>query len=119
MSIWTTVRIACSWNLSAGQDADIRASFYGTDAAAEMRNENGSFYDFTAELFRGRERQTLASPPDGWGGRTAAVWVGTLADGGRCSGSTPGLLETARVLDALYGREVAPDQAKAEAVFSV
>ena len=37
------VRIACSWNLSAGQDAVIEASFYGPSGGAQMRNESGSF----------------------------------------------------------------------------
>jgi predicted dehydrogenase len=100
----TSLRVACSWNLSAGQDAVIRASFYGTAAGAEMRNENGSFYDFTAELFRGRDREVLTAPPDAWGGRAAAEWVGKVASGERFSGSTTGLLDSARVLDALYGR---------------
>ena len=96
------VRIACSWNLSAGQDAVIEASFYGTSGGAEMRNENGSFFDFSADLLKGRERQHLASPPDDWGGRAAAEWVHKLAAGERFGGSTTGLGETAKVLDRLY-----------------
>jgi predicted dehydrogenase len=100
----TNVRIACSWNLPAGADAVIRATFYGSKAGAEMRNEAGSFFDFTADLFCGRDRQTLASPPDDWGGRAAADWVNKLAAGERFAGSTSGLLETARVLDSMYAR---------------
>ena len=99
-----TVRIACSWNLSAGRDAVIRASFFGTEAGAEMRNEGGSFFDFSAELFRGRDSQQLTSPPDDWGGRAAADWVRRLAAGERFAGSTDGLLQTARALDRMYGR---------------
>ena len=99
-----TVRLACSWNLPAGQDADIRATIYGTEGGAEMRNVGGSFFDFVAERFTGRDRETLASPPDGWGGRDAAEWVEKLAARERFGGSTTGLLETARVLDRLYGR---------------
>jgi predicted dehydrogenase len=97
-------RIACSWNLNAGADAVIGAEFYGTEAGAEMRNENGSFFDFSADLLKGRDRERLASPPDDWGGRAAAEWVRKLASGERFTGSTDGLLETARVLDRLYGR---------------
>ena len=107
------VRIACSWNLSAGTDAVIRASFYGTEGGAEMHNENGSFYDFTAELFEGRQRRQLASPPDAWGGRAAADWVEKLASGARFEQSTTGLLETARAIDALYSRAAPAAQAKA------
>jgi predicted dehydrogenase len=97
-------RIACSWNLNAGADAVIGADFYGSEAGAEMRNENGSFFDFSADLLKGRDREGLASPPDDWGGRAAADWVHKLASGERFAGSTDGLLETARVLDRLYGR---------------
>jgi predicted dehydrogenase len=95
-------RIACSWNLAAGEDAVIRATFYGTSGGAEMRNENGSFFDFTAQRFAGRERQTMASPPDDWGGRAAAEWVRKLAAGDGASGSTEGLLQTAETLDRIY-----------------
>ena len=97
-------RIACSWNLNAGADAVIGAEFYGTEAGAAMHNENGSFFDFAADLLKGRDRERLASPPDDWGGRAAAEWVRKLASGERFAGSTKGLLETARVLDRLYGR---------------
>ncbi|MFL5033556.1 MAG: Gfo/Idh/MocA family protein, partial [Microvirga sp.] len=97
------VRIACSWNLNAGQDAAIEASFYGTEGGAQMHNERGSFFDFSAELFRGSERERVASPPDAWGGRAAMEWAGQLAAGERFAGSTSGLLETATVLDRMYG----------------
>jgi predicted dehydrogenase len=100
-----TVRIACSWNLNAGRDAVIEASFYGTQAGAQMRNENGSFFDFSAELFNGRNAERVASPPDQWGGRAAAEWVRKLAAGERFAGTTTGLLETAQTLDRLYGRD--------------
>ena len=99
-----TARIACSWNLSAGRDSVIEASFYGTSGGAAMRNQNGSFFDFAADQFRGQSSERLTSPPDDWGGRAAADWVRKLAAGERFRGSTQGLLETATVLDRLYGR---------------
>lgn len=114
----TNVRIACSWNLSCGTDAIIRATFHGTEGSAEMRNEKPSFLNFTADLFKGRERQRLAAPPDEWGGRAAAEWVEKLAAGERFAGSTEGLLETARVLDRIYGRDIA-DQTKPAAFLRV
>ncbi|HEX2134754.1 MAG TPA: Gfo/Idh/MocA family oxidoreductase, partial [Microvirga sp.] len=77
------VRLACSWRLQAGCDAVISAAFHGTEGGATLRNLDGSFYDFTAELFKGWERQVLASPPDAWGGRAAAEWVDKLAAGER------------------------------------
>lgn len=99
-----TARIACSWNLNAGKDAIIEARFYGTRGGAQMRNENGSFFDFSADLFRGRDAERLVSPPDEWGGRAAAAWVRKLADGERFAGTTSGLAATARTLDRLYRR---------------
>ena len=97
-----TVQIACSWRLPAGQDAVIQAEFFGTGGGAALRNENGSFYDFTAKRFDGRNTQTLTSPPDEWGGRAAAEWATRLARGERFGGSTEGLAEVARVLDEIY-----------------
>jgi predicted dehydrogenase len=98
------VRIACSWNLNAGQDAVIDATFHGTAASASMHNRSGSFFDFAAELMRGRDRELLVAPPDDWGGRAAAEWARKLAAGERFSGSTTGLLASAQALDRLYAR---------------
>lgn len=98
------VRLACSWNLNVGRDAVIGASFFGTAGGAGMRNEGGSFVDFSSDLFKGRNAERIASPPDDWGGRAAAEWVRKLAAGERFAGTTTGLLETATVLDRLYGR---------------
>ena len=99
------VRIACSWNLNAGRDAVIEAAFFGTEGGAAMRNENGSFFDFSADLFKGREAAgaSLRRPTTG-AGRAAAEWVRKLAAGERFAGSTTGLLQTAQLLDRLYGR---------------
>jgi predicted dehydrogenase len=97
-------RLACSWNLSAGQDAVIEATFYGTSGGASMRNLGGSFFDFEAQLFHGQHSERLTSAPDDWGGRAAAEWIRKLDAGERFAASTQGLLETARVLDRLYGR---------------
>jgi predicted dehydrogenase len=99
-----SVRLACSWRLQAGQDAVIAADFYGTGGGAALRNQNGSFYDFTAERFRGTARETLASPPDSWGGRAAADWARRLAAGERFDAEAERLVDVAAVLDRIYGR---------------
>jgi predicted dehydrogenase len=96
------VRVACSWNLSAGRDAEIGATFYGARAAVSMRNVDGSFYDFTAERFDKTSRRLLAEPPDAWGGRAAVDWVRRLARSARFDDSIVQLEEVARVLDAVY-----------------
>jgi predicted dehydrogenase len=98
------VQLACSWRLQAGCDAMISAAFYGTQGGAALRNVNGSFYDFTAERYRGTARETLMAPPDEWGGRAAADWAARLAAGERFDPAAEQLIDVARVLDRIYGR---------------
>jgi predicted dehydrogenase len=98
------VRLGCSWRLHAGRDAIISAAFYGTEGGAALRNVDGSFYDFTAERYRGTARETLAAPPDAWGGRAAADWAARLGAGERFDPAAERLVEVARVLDRIYGR---------------
>ncbi|MBP0444178.1 Gfo/Idh/MocA family oxidoreductase [Roseomonas sp. SSH11] len=100
----TVLRLACSWNLHAGQDAVIAAEFHGQAGGAALRNQNGSFYDFVAERFRGTARDVLATPPDEWGGRAAADWATRLAGGARFDPSAEALVTVAEVLDRIYGR---------------
>jgi predicted dehydrogenase len=100
----TAVNLACSWKVSAGQDAVIGASFYGTGGGAALKNVDGSFYDFSAEAYHGTTRETLASPPDEWGGRAAADWARRLGEGARFDPAAERLVEVAAVLDRIYGR---------------
>jgi predicted dehydrogenase len=100
----TTLHLACSWRLPAGRDAVIEATFYGTAGAASMRNVGGSFYDFSAERWRGTRTETVCSPPDDWGGRAAVAWARALARDGRFDPEIQHLLATAAALDAVYGR---------------
>jgi predicted dehydrogenase len=99
------VRIACSWNLHAGTDAVIAARFHGTDGGVEVRNVDGSFYEFTCERFHGTSREEVSRPPDDWPGRAAVQWARRLAEG-----DTLGTREAeehvrvARLLDRIYGR---------------
>jgi predicted dehydrogenase len=98
------VQLACSWRLQAGCDALISAAFYGTEGGAALRNVDGSFYDFQAERYRGTARETLALPPDAWGGRAAADWATRLAAGERFDPEAERLVQVAEVLDQIYGR---------------
>jgi predicted dehydrogenase len=102
----TCVRLACSWHLSAGQDAVIEAAFYGSQGGAALRNVDGSFYDFTAQRFRGTARESLAVPPDAWGGRAAVGWARALADGARFDPEVEHLVDVAAALDGVYGRGI-------------
>jgi predicted dehydrogenase len=98
------VRLACSWNLSAGRDAVIEAHFHGRRGGAAMRNRDGSFYDFVAERYEGTRSTVLAEPPDAWGGRAAVEWAQRLAAGGAFDPGIERLVRVAEVLDAIYGR---------------
>jgi predicted dehydrogenase len=97
-------RLACSWRLQAGCDAVISVAFYGTAGGAALRNVNGSFYDFIAEHYRGTQCQTIATPPDAWGGRAAADWAVRLASGGRFDPSNRHVITVADTLDRIYRR---------------
>ena len=98
------VRLACSWNLAAGCDAIIEASFQGSRGGVAMRNVGGSFYDFVADHFQGTRSTRLAEPPDAWGGRAAVQWARRLAAGSGFEPEVERIVEVAGVLDAIYGR---------------
>ncbi len=99
------IRLACSWNLPVGRDAMIEASFFGTHGTAAMRNVDGSFYDFAAEITHGSDhRLSIASPPDPWGARAALDWAAKLAHGDGYSDEADQYVAVAQVLDRIYGR---------------
>ncbi|WP_220359442.1 Gfo/Idh/MocA family protein [Alkalilimnicola ehrlichii] len=98
-----SLELACSWNLSAGCDAEIEASFFGDRAGARWRNVNGSFFDFNAEWHQGTERETLGSPPDDWGGRAALAWAEQLiANPAHDRARAAHYIYVAEVLDRIY-----------------
>jgi predicted dehydrogenase len=97
-------RLACSWRLSAGREAVIEASVYGTEGAVMLRNVNGSFYDFVAEHCVGTRREILAEPPDPWGGRAIVEWATRVASGARFDPAAERYVTTAEAIDAIYGR---------------
>jgi predicted dehydrogenase len=99
----TVVRLACSWRLQAGRDAIISAGFYGTEGGAAFTNIDGSFYDFSAERFHGTARESLAAPPDAWGGRAAADWATRLARGEGFNPDIEAIIPVSQVLDRIYG----------------
>ena len=99
-----TVNLACSWNLPAGQDAVIEATFYGTEGGLSFCNVDGSFYDFQAELFEDTATRVLTAPPDTWGGRAAVSWAQQLAAGKQYDQAAESLVQVAGALDAIYNR---------------
>ncbi|PCK80289.1 Gfo/Idh/MocA family protein [Rhizobium sophoriradicis] len=96
------VRVTSSWRLQAGCDAVIGADFFGTEGGASFRNVDGSFYDFTAAKLSGTSRQTLAEPPEEWGGRAAVDWMRRLARGQRHDPAAQEFVAVAEVIDRIY-----------------
>ncbi|MFN2628428.1 MAG: Gfo/Idh/MocA family protein [Gaiellaceae bacterium] len=99
------VSMSCSWNLPAGRDAVIEAVFYGTRGGVRLHNVNGSFYDLRAERCDGTSAESLVEPPDDWGGRALIEWASRLALSPRYDPEIVHVVETARVLDRMYGRK--------------
>jgi predicted dehydrogenase len=105
----THVRLTCSWNLSAGCDAIIKAAFYGTRGGAALSNVNGSFYNFTLDHFQGTRSRRIVEPGEAhvgteWGGRALVNWAKRVAAGERFDAAAWHLVDVARVVDSIYGR---------------
>lgn len=98
----TVVRLACSWNLPLGRDAEIAAAFYGPKGGASLRNVGGSFFDFEAAHHRGTATQILSSPPEDWTGRAAADWARRLATDRRFDPAADRFVDVAQILDRIY-----------------
>lgn len=98
----TAVQLSCSWNLPAGCDAVIEASFYGSKGGVSFKNIDGSFYDFKTERFHGTSREQISSPPDDWGGKAAVAWAEALAKGNKFDEEAYDFVATASVIDEIY-----------------
>lgn len=102
-----TANLACSWNLHAGREAEISATFYGTNGGATLRNLDSSFFDFTAERFSGVNRSKLTEAADDdqkwtWGGRAIVDWAGRLAAGEKFNNECEKLIDVAAILETIY-----------------
>jgi predicted dehydrogenase len=100
----TNASLACSWNLQAGCEAVIEATFYGTHGGVALKNVNGSFYDFVAQRFRGTKTETLAEPPDEWGGKALVNWIKQLSQDADYNGEAEKFIRSAEIIDRIYGR---------------
>lgn len=99
-----TAQLACSWNLAAGCEAVIEASFYGTNGGVALKNINGSFYDFAGLRYWSTKTETLVMPPDDWGGKALLHWVEKLSVTPAYNNEADQYLNSAEVLDKIYGR---------------
>ncbi len=100
----TSLRLSCSWNLPAGQEAVIDVTFYGTKGGLTFRNVDGSFYDFEALRLDGTDQDVLVTPPDDWGGRMAVAWAQQLTKSGQFDPAIEKVGTVATVIDAIYNR---------------
>lgn len=98
------LRLSCSWNLHAGRDAIIEASFYGTRGGAAIRNVNGSFFDFELYRLDGTAEKKIAGYPDDWGGRALVDWVQRLSHSSAYDPKIAQVLKVAEVIDRIYRR---------------
>lgn len=102
----TSIQLACSWNLQAGQEAVIEATFYGTEGGATFRNIDGSFFHFEAYKFHLKTKKELltSQTPDDWGGRAAIDWARRLAKGEGFNKDAYQFVKVAEVIDRIYKR---------------
>lgn len=96
------LRLACSWRVHAGQDAEISLTAYGSEGGAAFRNVGGSFYDFVLERHSGTQREVIVAPPDEWGGQAAVAWARQLAASPAFDASIEHLLDVAGAIDGIY-----------------
>ena len=103
LSNGSALHLACSWKLSAGQDAVINMSFYGTNGGLCLQNMNGSFYNFRTERFRGTSREMIHEDLGDWGGKAISNWVLQLIESQRYDSSIEQICKVSEVIDAIYG----------------
>lgn len=103
-----TIRLTCSWNLQAGQDAEIKAAYYGTQGSAIFSNVQGSFFDFETRLCRGTRNEIISQPPDDWGGRALIAWTKKIGEDDSFTEDAMQYYKVAKVLDRIYKRNNPP-----------
>ena len=100
----SVLNLNCSWNLSAGVQAEIGIYFYGTKGGAAFKNINGSYYDFIAEIYHGTSKELIAFPPDDWGGKAINDWIKKLSLNDNFDYQAENYLKAAEVIDKIYKR---------------
>jgi predicted dehydrogenase len=100
-----SARLTCSWNISAGRNCVIGATFYGTQGALSLSNVEGSFYDLRVEEFKGTSTQLIQPADHAWGSRALEEWTQRLANDDRYDPEVESVLDVASVIDGIYGRK--------------
>jgi len=100
----TQVRLACSWNLQATQDAVIEARFYGTEGGVALRNIKGSLQDFELHQFSATTSRQVDRTPDAPLGGELGRWAARLGESNRFDPEVAQALVVAQVIDRIYSR---------------
>jgi predicted dehydrogenase len=97
-----SIRMACSWKLPVGKDAEISLKIFGTKGGASFHNVNGSFYDFQTDLYYQNSAQTIEVPPDDWGGKAIQHWAEQLAQQNTFNPNNEELVKSAALMEDIY-----------------
>lgn len=98
----TIIKIASSWKISAGCNAVINWTFYGTNGTICIKNVNGSFYDFITEKYNGTSRIVLNRSPQDWGGVAIREWAKNLYKKNYFDREIEHVYEVASIIDSIY-----------------
>lgn len=96
------MRLACSWKLAVGKDADIYFKVFGTEGGASFHNVGGSFYDFQMDVYHQNYTETIVTPPDDWGGKAIQDWAERLAVNYAFDPANHELVKAASLLEEIY-----------------
>jgi predicted dehydrogenase len=98
----TAIRLACSWKISAGCDAVISWTFYGSKGTICIKNVNGSFYDFITEQYNGTTRVVIHNQKQNWGELAIKEWAKRLRDNNCFDKSIEEHLVISSIIDSIY-----------------
>lgn len=100
------VNMACSWNISAGSEAVIGFTIYGTEGALSMRNHNGSFYNFDIHHYKSKNAECLCRENDEWGGKALVDWAEQVAYSGQYNPKAEQFVRVGEVIDSIYNQKL-------------
>jgi predicted dehydrogenase len=97
-----TIRTACSWKISAGCDAVIKWVFYGSKGTLCVKNCNGSFYDFTTELYKWTSCKVLKCESKEWSQKAIREWANKVYENKQFDESVKEHKIISMILDSIY-----------------
>jgi predicted dehydrogenase len=98
----TSIRLACSWKISAGCDAVIYWMFYGSKGTICIKNVNGSFYDFITEQYNGTSKLVIHNKKQNWGDVAIKEWATKLNDCNHFDESIKEHQVISSIIDSIY-----------------